>query len=87
MISLVELQSAFAYNSHNQNELSAQRLQTIMKNVDYCGNGKINYSEFLAATVSMDAVLTDEKLHALFKHFDTDNSEYITPENIGEAFS
>ena len=31
-------------------------------------------------------MLTSEKLYALFKHFDTDNSEYITPENLGEAF-
>ena len=57
-----------------------------MNNVDYQGNGKINYSEFLAATVSVRAVLTQEKLYALFKHFDTDNSDYITPENIAEAF-
>jgi len=32
-------------------------------------------------------VLTNEKLLALFKHFDTDNSDYITPDNIREAFS
>ena len=57
-----------------------------MQNVDYDGNGKINYSEFLAATVCPRSVLTEEKLYALFKHFDTDNSEFITPENIREAF-
>ena len=57
-----------------------------MRNVDYHGNGKINYSEFLAATVSPRTVLTEEKLYALFKHFDTDNSEFITPDNIREAF-
>jgi calcium-dependent protein kinase len=57
-----------------------------MQNVDYEGNGLINYSEFLAATMSVQTVLTEEKLYALFKHFDTDNSDYITPENIREAF-
>ena len=35
----------------------------------------------------MREVLTDERLYALFKHFDTDNSDYITPDNIKEAFS
>ena len=85
MISFDELQSAF--KSLNSGSVPTnKRLQTIMNNVDYQGNGKINYSEFLAATVSVRAVLTQEKLYALFKHFDTDNSEYITPENIAEAF-
>lgn len=57
-----------------------------MKNVDYRGNGKINYSEFLAATIQLPKVLTEEKLYALFKHFDTDDTEFITAENIREAF-
>ena len=35
----------------------------------------------------MREVLTNAKLYALFKHFDTDDSEYITPENIKEAFA
>ena len=66
--------------------MSKSHVKKIMKNVDYQGNGKINYTEFLAATVSIRSVLTDEKLYALFKHFDTDNSDYITPDNIREAF-
>lgn len=60
--------------------------QTIAK-VDYYGNGKINYSEFLAATVSAKHFLTEEKLQALFKHFDTDNSGVISMDNIREAMS
>ena len=85
MISFDELQSAFKSNNPTRVP-TTKSLKAIMNNVDYHGNGKINYSEFLAATVSVRAVLTDEKLYALFKHFDTDNSEYIAPENIGEAF-
>ena len=55
--------------------------------MDYKGNGKINYSEFLAATISVKSVLTYEKLYALFKHFDTDDSGFITPENLKESFA
>ena len=58
-----------------------------MENVDFRGNGKINYSEFLAATISVKNVLNDELLYALFKHFDTDDSDFITLENIREAFN
>ena len=85
MINASELASAFERNAAASN-MSPDRIKSIMKNVDYQGNGKINYSEFLAATVSLQKVLTEEKLYALFKHFDTDNSDYITPENIREAF-
>lgn len=55
--------------------------------MDYAGNGKINYSEFLAATVELKKVLTYDRLWALFKYFDTDNSGYITPANLREAFA
>jgi len=54
-------------------------IQQIIENVDYAGNGKINYSEFLAATIELKQVLTYEKLWTLFKYFDTDNSGIITP--------
>lgn len=58
-----------------------------MKNVDYRGNGKINYSEFIAATIQVKNVLTYEKLYSLFKYFDTDDSGEITPANLKEAFA
>jgi calcium-dependent protein kinase len=57
-----------------------------MDRVDYAGNGKINYSEFLAATIKISEVLTYEKLLALFKYFDTDESGTITRDNLREAF-
>lgn len=58
-----------------------------MESVDYEGNGSINYTEFLSATVQIKSVLTYEKLWALFKHFDTDDSGTITPQNLKEAFA
>jgi calcium-dependent protein kinase len=58
-----------------------------MSNVDYAGNGKINYSEFLSATIEVKHVLTEEKLWAVFKYFDIDNSGFITSQNLKEAFA
>jgi calcium-dependent protein kinase len=58
-----------------------------MADIDYAGNGKINYSEFLAATIEIKNVLTYDRLWALFKYFDTDCSGYITPANLREAFA
>lgn len=67
-------------------DITADEIKTIIGKVDYLENGKINYSEFLAATVSARTVITNEMLWALFKHFDTDNSGFISPENIKESF-
>ena len=64
-----------------------EEIKAIVKNVDYAGNGKINYSEFLAATIEIKQVLTYDRLWALFKYFDTDSSGFITPANIQDAFA
>ena len=50
--------------------------------MDYHGNGKINYSEFLAATANLSSFVDDHKLKALFDMFDTDNSGSISSDNI-----
>ena len=54
--------------------------------MDYYGNGKINYSEFLAATLSANDTITDEMLWQVFKTFDVDNTDYISQPNLLEAF-
>ena len=50
--------------------------------MDFSGDHMIHYSEFLAATIDIKNFLTDSKLKAIFQQFDTDNSGYITAENI-----
>jgi calcium-dependent protein kinase len=49
-------------------------------------DGLINYSEFLAATIDLKSIVSEDKLKAVFKMFDTDNSDYITVENMQIAF-
>ena len=53
-------------------------IESIIKEVDYRGNGKINYSEFLSATLDASKFLTTQKLKAIFSMFDTDQSGKIT---------
>ena len=55
--------------------------------MDYFGNHKINYSEFLAATLDVKVFLNEEKLNAIFQQFDTDNSGTISQANIVTALS
>ncbi len=53
-------------------------LDKIITEVDYHGNNQINYTEFLAATISVKKILTKEHLMAMFKQFDADGSGFIT---------
>lgn len=63
------------------------QINSIIAEMDYYGNGMLNYSEFLAAALSVDQVLNDEQLWNLFKKFDVDGTDFITTENLKEAFS
>ena len=66
-------------------QISDQEIDQIILEVDEYGNGKINYSEFLAATVSIKNFINEEKLWMIFKHFDVDDTDYISKENIKQA--
>lgn len=68
-------------------DIPDRKVDEIIDNVDYFGNKKINYTEFLVATLDVKAFLDDSKLKALFTQFDTDGSGKITKENIVTAMA
>lgn len=47
-------------------EISNVQLEQIIDEVDYLGNKKINYTEFLMATLDVHAILDSQKLVAIF---------------------
>ena len=65
-----------------QLSMSTKEISEMINEVDYHGNGKINYSEFLSATIDVRSFMTEQKMQAIFQQFDTDNSGKITKENI-----
>lgn len=63
-----------------------EEIDKIISEVDYGGqNRMINYTEFLAAGITVKKILTEDKLKAIFKQFDTDGTGKITATNIAEA--
>lgn len=68
-------------------QIPEEEVNKIISEVDYFGNGKINYSEFLVATLDVKSFLDDNKLKALYNQFDTDGSGQITKENIITAMN
>lgn len=67
-------------------KVPAQEIDKIIDEIDYKGNKQINYSEFIAATLTTKKILNDSRLKVLFREFDVDNSGYITKDNLFEAF-
>jgi Ca2+-binding EF-hand superfamily protein len=59
----------------------------VVKELDFADNKKINYSEFIAATINAADFLTHDRLEAIFKSFDIDNTGEITAQNLKDAFS
>jgi calcium-dependent protein kinase len=67
--------------------LDEEKIESIISNLDSANNKKINYSEFLAATVDVTKILTQPRLDSLFNTFDMDQTGQLTEKNIKDAFT
>jgi calcium-dependent protein kinase len=77
-----ELYKAFQMAGVN---VSEEELQKILDTADEKEDGKLNYSEFLVATLNQKKFLDKEKLVAAFKYFDVDDSGYIDSGDLKDA--
>jgi calcium-dependent protein kinase len=65
--------------------LAVEEIERVLSSFDYSADGRINYSEFLLATLDKKQVLDEAALHTAFKFFDVDNSGQISVEDITNA--
>ena len=59
MLNAQELRAALIESDLN---VTNEQIDNIISEVDYFGNGKINYSEFLMATLDVQTFMDDTKL-------------------------
>lgn len=57
----------------------------IFTRIDIDGSGFIDYTEFVAAAMDMEQMLSDKKLKRAFEMFDVDGSGVISAEEIKEV--
>ena len=67
--------------------VSQSEVENLFNLVDTNKNGKIEFSEFVAAGANRNKLLTDGNLNEGFKYFDKDNNGYIDLDEIKEVFS
>lgn len=68
-------------------ELAYQEVVKILDEIDMDGNQKVDYEEFMAATIHMNKLSREELMIQAFKHFDKDNSGFITMEELNIALA
>lgn len=61
---------------------SEDELKDIFDTHDFHNDGKVNYSEFIAATLSS---VEEDRLLSAFRYFDTSDSGYITLDSVIDA--
>ena len=83
MINTQDLRSVLNKNGY---DVDKEEVEAIIANLDSTGNGKINYTEFLIATMEVKRYMSPEMMQALFRYFDTDHSGLITPQDLRMAF-
>jgi len=57
-------------------------VKSLLGGLDVNANNRVDYSEFLAATLRRNQFLREERLHRAFDHFDVDGDGKITYENL-----
>lgn len=81
-ITAKELQNAMKNSGFS---LASEEIDKIIENCSYIGNGKINFTEFLVATMSKKALMNEELMWEAFTYFDKNNEGKILGKDLKTA--
>lgn len=73
------------YEKHFGIEITEEQVDEMFDRIDLDGNGTIDYTEFVMATISEANLVTNERLKQAFKMFDKDNSGALSPDEIKDV--
>ncbi|KAG1655422.1 hypothetical protein FOA52_009093 [Chlamydomonas sp. UWO 241] len=62
--------------------LASSEVEKIIGDIGDSGNQRIDYDEFIAATIHLNKLNREELMHEAFAHFDKDASGFITPNEM-----
>lgn len=66
-------------------DVPACDVDDILKAIDVDHDGEVAFSDFMAAALSAEPDFSDETLQLVFRNFDVDKKDRITPENLREV--
>lgn len=62
-----------------------KEIESMLSRLQLKPHDNINYTEFIIGAMDTSLYLTKEKLWTAFKHFSSENADYITAENLTQA--
>lgn len=65
--------------------ISLTELQKIIAKFQYLKDGRLNYTDFILATIDKKLLFDEEHLRFAFKQLDRNNQGFITRDNIERA--
>ena len=84
-LSKVEIKNGYA--EYFGKSLTDEQVDEMFDKVDADGNGEIDYSEFVVATMNEKNLLSNNKLQTAFKMFDKDGGGSISTDEIKQVLS
>ncbi|CAD8139837.1 unnamed protein product [Paramecium pentaurelia] len=85
-VSKEELLAAYM-KIYKGDKLAAQHIvEELFPQLDANKSGKVDFSEFVTASINRDRTLSKKKIEQSFKLFDLDGNGYITKQEINELF-
>ena len=81
-INIDELEKAF---NHVNINVSQDELKKIIEYSDDHGNGRIEYTDFIVASINQKKFLDKDRLILAFKYFDVDDSGFIDDSDVKKA--
>lgn len=70
------------YEENFGSTINEEEVDKMFKEIDIDGNGSIDYTEFVMATMNEKTMMTNEKLLSAFKIFDKDGNGTISADEI-----
>eukprot|EP00828_Plagiopyla_frontata_P020711 TRINITY_DN2654_c0_g1_i2.p2 TRINITY_DN2654_c0_g1~~TRINITY_DN2654_c0_g1_i2.p2 ORF type:complete len:152 (+),score=46.73 TRINITY_DN2654_c0_g1_i2:762-1217(+) len=66
-------------------QLTIEEAEKIISEIDYNKSGKIDYSEFVVASINKEKFISNQKIFKAFQIFDKDNDGYIDHSEFNEV--
>lgn len=66
----------------NGYEILGEEILRLMRNIDYIGHGKLNYTQFLIAAIDRKRIIDEEGMWLIFKHFDINETGTIKTDEL-----
>ena len=71
---------------NNEEQIDEEEIEELFRSIDTDNNGHISYSEFIAASLDKNFILSQQKLKEAFNYFDKDGNGFIDSDELKEIF-